>query len=750
MYCPRCQHSNPADAEKCNRCGQDTRYFRAHVFIGNQFIFAQADEQHPIALKVDDAIQTLRAPAILARHQHAVSFGDEPVKSKKKQDTLAPLPDQSKLPLPSLNLLTVVTDRKIYKPGHEACVFIVAPDSASAHVEIKLAGQKVYEADVPLNLDGLALHRYPDLKEGEYTVEVTVRPQGSDRPLRVADCSFSVAEFTLSPLIATLDRHEYADKHLRFTLKLLLLSVPYSGEAEFGLQCQVCGERVVATQNAAAKDGVAQGDFDVSGHGGPFHVQVTTPDGNTALVSFPGTGATEREHIKINPLGQTAEAGLLPWEDAQPVRGFYIGAGETNMTPLMLESVHGARGKLQVASRVSQVQVATFNPRSGAVSVSQAGNLERGQVIEFDVDAPYTLFTVGAYTQDKPFEGWGIVVKPVEFQAQLATPSTAKPGEEIGVEIDLAPALLQAACLLLVYDARLEHESPVPRLAKRIYESARDATGNLVAGQVPDANDRRWAPPEDFVTGAGADMRMFRTAAMPPPSPVMQPAAMAAPSPAPAGFMQRMVSDRRSKASPAGAVPEAEPLAMTVAPTRMEFPELAYIEFFEVQGHATRTVKLGDQIGTWRVRAYLLKGVDYVELTSDVQADKSLYAELDLPAIASVGDDILASVNYNTREPAELVIATAQGETRKQVAGSGLERFHITGPGRVEVKIVGASGADWSTRDVLWPGRQIVTASRLMILDKGQTARGEKVVVYASMGQVLKDTITALIHYPFG
>jgi hypothetical protein len=37
-----------------------------------------------------------------------------------------------------------------------------------------------------------------------------------------------------------------------------------------------------------------------------------------------------------------------------------------------------------------------------------------------------------------------------------------------------------------------------------------------------------------------------------------------------------------------------------------------------------------------------------------------------------------------------------------------------------------------------------------MILDKGQTARREKVVIYASMGQVLKDTITALIAYPFG
>ena len=189
---------------------------------------------------------------------------------------------------------------------------------------------------------------------------------------------------------------------------------------------------------------------------------------------------------------------------------------------------------------------------------------------------------------------------------------------------------------------------------------------------------------------------------------------------------------------------------MVIAPSRMEFPELAYIEFFEVAGHASRSVKLGDQIGTWRVRAYIFKGADYAELTSDVQADKPLYAELDLPAIASVGDDILASVNYSTREPAELMIATATGQTRRQVKGSGLERFSIQGPGRVEVRIESATDSDWTVRDVLWPGKQIVTASRLMILDKGQTARGEKVVVYATPGQTLKDTITALIHYPFG
>ena len=85
-----------------------------------------------------------------------------------------------------------------------------------------------------------------------------------------------------------------------------------------------------------------------------------------------------------------------------------------------------------------------------------------------------------------------------------------------------------------------------------------------------------------------------------------------------------------------------------------------------------------------------------------------------------------------------------------RVSGSGVQRFAVRGPGRVEVRLEGEDGADWTVRDVAPPGVQKVTASRMLILDKGQTARGEKVVIYASLGQVLKDTITALIAYPFG
>lgn len=771
MFCPKCAHPNPAEAEACVNCQQNTSYFRERVFIGRQFIFVQADDTYPVALAVDGEVQTYQAPTILSRHQHSVSFGDVLPTDKRrdqgrrflsqrlralnildpKQTSTWPLPDQHQLPAPSLEFLTVVTDRKIYPPDGEVALFIVAPDAPGSEVslEIQLAGHKVYETEILLNQNGLALHHHPDLKEGEYTA--VVRLPGRDQ----AECTFSVAEYTLSPLIATLEEHEYAGGKLAFTLKLLLLSLPYSGPLEFGLQCQVCGERVVATQQVKAQDGLAQGEFDISGHGGPFHVQVTTPDGNTALVAFPGTGAVEREHIQINPLGQTTDMGLLPWEDAQPIRGFYIGAGEVNMTPLTLESVHADQGKLLAASDLSQVQLVTFRatgPEDESARAIEIAGLKRGDVLEFDVEEPYTLFTVGAFTRNGPFEGWGIVVKPVAFEAALTASPTAQPGQTIDVYLHIDSTLPSqgegpgervpnaAFCWLLVYDARLEHESPVPKLAKRVYESVRNATGNLVVGGVPNAHDQRWAPPDDIVRGAAqlAELRL-PGAPMRTKTPQLDLAM-------PFGAMTEVTA-----AAPAPTQVAAELPTMVVAPTRMEFPELAYSELFYLEGTGSRTVKLGDQIGTWRVRAYVFQGADYRELTADVQASKPLYAELDLPAIASEGDEISAAVNYNTREPANLLIATPFGETRAQVGGSGTQHFPIQGPGRVEVRLEGEPGAeDWTMRDVAPPGVQKVTASRLVILDRGQTARGEKVVIYASMGQVLKDTITALISYPFG
>ena len=196
---------------------------------------------------------------------------------------------------------------------------------------------------------------------------------------------------------------------------------------------------------------------------------------------------------------------------------------------------------------------------------------------------------------------------------------------------------------------------------------------------------------------------------------------------------------------------EVGTVTFVAAPSREDFPEIAYLELFTIDGTAERTVGLGDQIGTWRCRAYLVAGLDLVELTADVDAAKAVYAELDLPAIVGQGDDILAGVRYHTQNPATMTITLPDGQTVSgAVMGHGAETFHLTEPGNVTVHIASAEGDDWTTRTVGAPGVQTVTASRLEILKKGEAIRAGRVVVYPGPGDVLRETIEALGRYPFG
>ena len=196
---------------------------------------------------------------------------------------------------------------------------------------------------------------------------------------------------------------------------------------------------------------------------------------------------------------------------------------------------------------------------------------------------------------------------------------------------------------------------------------------------------------------------------------------------------------------------EVEALTFVAVPSREDFPELAYLELFPVDGAVERTVRLGDQIGTWRCRAYVVSGLDVLALTADVEAAKAVYAELDLPAIVGEGDDILAGVRYHTQQPATMTITLPDGqEISGGVMGHGVETFHLVEPGDVTVHIFSPEGEDWTTRTVQPPGVQRVTASRLEILQQGETIRGERVVVYPGPADVLQETIEALGRYPFG
>jgi hypothetical protein len=751
MYCPTCHEPNPAGAETCDAC--DARLpDRQRVYLGQQFVLLNADADQPIAVSLDDnAPTTVSRPVILSRHRHAVAFGEAWGNATRRSRSREqwpfayyyPLPDQPRLDGPQLDLTTVVTERRVYRPAETAHIFIVAPDYPGGEVELEvhLADQQIMREKVALNTGGLALFPYADLEEGEYTVYV----QRSGKRER-AECRFSVVAFSLSPLIARLESHSYTKGMLRFQLRVQQLSLPYTGKATVGLECAKCGDRLVQTQKSQVRQGVIASKFDLSDHDGPFKLQITTPQGETAVVNLPGSGAEEREQIVINPLGQVAQASMLPGDDTEAVRGLHVRYGDVNIAPLSLDSAVAPEARFTAGRNLSAVQIVAHNPLSGESALHEWRDVKRGERLTVEVNPPFTLFTVASASPDGLHESWATVIRPLDLEGRLSAPDQAAPGDQITLTLKASPGPPLPStvhCLLLVYDARLEHESPLPKLGQRQYQAIRDASRKLGDGPAPDANQLH--PPDlyrSMAVASGPPTGMLRAA-------VAMVGARLSSGAAPKDMMLQMESTGARPPTPLGEAVEAAELL--VPPTREDFPELAYLELFEFDGQAERVIPLGEQIGTWRCRAYLISGLDLAELTIDVQAEKPLYAELDLPAITAEGDEIEASVTYHSAGPAEMNITLPDGEMiRGMVMGHGTEQFKLTGPGEVMVQLSGQAGQDWTTRTVKAPGVQTVTASRLELLRAGETAAGQRVVVYPGVGLVLTDTITALLCYPFG
>jgi hypothetical protein len=438
-----------------------------------------------------------------------------------------------------------------------------------------------------------------------------------------------------------------------------------------------------------------------------------------------------------------AEASLLPGDDTQPVRGLHVGYGGVKASPLRLENAVAREACFVAARDCVAVQIVAQNPLSGESAVYEWRNVKRSDRLAVGVNAPFTLFMVAAAIRDGLYEGWATVVRPSDLDATLTAPDQVAPGDQVTVSLRVTPSSHLPStvhCLLLAYDARLEHPSPLPKLGQCQYQAIRDASLRLGDGPAPDAT--QIALP-GVMRGAG-----FAVAR-----------AMDAPETLSA-MMQPTMASQADMSQPVLAVGGKPPLPveeaveapqLLIPPTREDFPELAYLELFEFEGQAERVIPLGDQIGTWRCRAYLVSGLEVVELTADVQADKPLYAELDLPAIVAEGDEIEVGVTYHSDGPAEMLITLPGGETiQGMVMGHGTERFTLTGPGEVSAQLNAASAQDWTTRTVQAPGVQTVTASRLELLRAGETVNGQRVVVYPGISLVLTDTIEALLRYPFG
>jgi len=256
-YCPNC--GNETYDSYCRSCGMNTVPTGAadkNVLLGKQFLFIrpeahekiQADISKITGRKEDDRSSlTIEKPTVISRYN--------------KKITTARLGTQSPLSFQKAALCTAVTDRKVYRAKDPVRLFGFFPSlcSVEGEMEVKKNNLTLLKETLTVDSRGIIADTLENLEEGQYEVKLTA--QGM-----TAECSFTVAEYSLSFLRASLTSREFDKdkKTYAFTLSVIRGDMPYSGKATIGLFCATRGA-VVETLTLDSKDGEVSGTFTVGG-----------------------------------------------------------------------------------------------------------------------------------------------------------------------------------------------------------------------------------------------------------------------------------------------------------------------------------------------------------------------------------------------------------------------------------------------------------------------------------------------------
>lgn len=326
------------------------------IFIGRAFAFLTADAFRRPAL---GWVQTLLGGASAARPRVISLLGRQPV--------MLPGATVSPAPLPPLSLASVTSDKALYREGRDE-VHLLALDplspGAEATLEITANSAEFGKHAVSLDARGAAAVTLRDLPAGEY--EVRFRGSPKDAP----GCEFTVAEYRLAPLVATLMDRRLDGAELRVQLRLESFGRPVEGRVQ--LELVERGARL-AQISVEARAGLCAATFKLSGEGPhAINVQLAADPSRTATIPIVGSRAAERSQTTFSMLGAEVKGALLPSEGSRPVRGIYLEEGAFRTTPFRLERIDATRARLTAATRVEMAKIVVIDPtrpapRPGAV-----------------------------------------------------------------------------------------------------------------------------------------------------------------------------------------------------------------------------------------------------------------------------------------------------------------------------------------------------------------------------------------------
>ncbi|MEM1069766.1 MAG: hypothetical protein AAGI63_12775, partial [Planctomycetota bacterium] len=485
------------------------KHLATGVYVGDHFAFVDLD--------LVDQEKVNFASSLHPILQDFELLGDErPVESTERRLTI-PISPIEKLSLPgvdveaahspSLCLRSLTCDRDLYRQGSdETNVLVVDLGFAGSDVQIALllgdsdSTQIEFEQrQVHLNKSGMAIVHFEDLPIGKYQVVRADLADDSDQ------CEFTVADFELAPLVATIGQVQIRNTSLSCTLRLAHFAKPLTGVLRVDLYN---GPSRIDSRRTNAKQGLAIVGLEIVGEG-PHHLEITLVDdaSATASIPLPGSERKQREETTLNVSGTKTTASLLPGPGTTEALGLHVRQIEHNNSPIQITDPLNGHIRIQAMQDVEDCvacataltdSIESTETSSVKYCVKRFGNLSAGDTVEIQSSDLAGLVSVGCFVNGNPWETRAFTLRRCDWQASIRIdditvdkplnaeeprPSTPpenslskqfEPGKKVLVSVDIGGDLLGHAAIV-IRDSRLQSSSrPAQKLAARIKAAADD------------------------------------------------------------------------------------------------------------------------------------------------------------------------------------------------------------------------------------------------------------------------------------
>ena len=257
--------------------------------------------------------------------------------------------------LPRLATAIVSSDKALYREGTDRVNLVVVDPlrgDGEVTLDVELDGARLTAR--PLSLTrGIATAALGDLPAGRYSIRV--RGAAST----ATPCTFTVAAYKLSALVASMQRQRMEGESLTVDLKLTTFGTPVNGPVVLELMDE---DERIGRFEVVAQDGLASAKLKLTGDGPhSINVQSVADPGKTATVPIIGSRTADRTDTVFSTLGAEVLGSLLASEDAQEIRGVWLRRGATSTSPVMLRQ-SGTTATLIALTAIERLTVVISDP----------------------------------------------------------------------------------------------------------------------------------------------------------------------------------------------------------------------------------------------------------------------------------------------------------------------------------------------------------------------------------------------------